>query len=262
MNVATVARQLATARPWPLFLLLLGITGMGFQLAGVEMPEGISGPSLTQGVTVAACAVALCAAILQVRLVRAQSDLEQLELLRGEIEHLHEEVRIARRDAEGKERAEHERNEARRARDAAAATLERRNVELQRVRDDAVVGMVTFDRTGGLAFANETFRRMLGYSQRELMSKTTDDLTAPEDIPRSLELSLQLRSGVADSASIEKRYVRKDGSVFESLTRLTVVRDDNGEPEMVLAQIEDRSERNRLRRELREAEEKVATLTA
>lgn len=262
MNVASVAHQIATARPWPLFLLLLGIAGIGFQLLGAAAPSALAGPNITDGVTIAACAVAFCAAILQVRLARAGGELDQLATLRQEIEFLHAELRTVTREADGKGKAERMRDEAVRTRNKVTAKLERLEVELDRTRAESLVGMVTFDRTGCLNYANETFRRMLGYGARELQGKSTDDLTAPQDIPRSLELSLQLRAGVADSASIEKRYVRKDGSVFESLTRLTIVRDEKGEAEMVLAQIEDRTERNRLSRSLQRTEDALEAILA
>jgi len=236
-----LASQFATARPWPLVLLLIAFAGIGAPLAGLRAPVGVDGPSLTDGIAIAAAAIAVCAAILQTRLGRMEGDLRQLGTLRGEIDRLHAQLRVSENEAEGRYAAER----ALESSVAKTARLTEKNVALDRMlfrlQEDSLVGCAVFDHTGTLTFANDKFRKALGYSMEDLVGRTTDDLTHPEDIPRSLELSLLLRAGAVEQASMEKRYIRKDGSSFTASTRLSAVRDDQGGTEMVIAQIDDRT---------------------
>ena len=77
------------------------------------------------------------------------------------------------------------------------------------------VGMIQADAPGfRFTRVNRKFCEIAGYSAEELLSKTYIGLTHPEDRQRDMaELARMLR-GKADSWSIEKRCVRKDGSLI------------------------------------------------
>jgi PAS domain S-box-containing protein len=98
---------------------------------------------------------------------------------------------------------------------------------------------------------NATFARIVGYSPDELVSKSVQDITHPDDLALSLAEVERLRSGKADSYEIEKRYVRKDGApVWVHITG-TAVRRDDGSVDHFVAVIQDISERKRAEEQVR-----------
>jgi hypothetical protein len=53
---------------------------------------------------------------------------------------------------------------------------------------------------------------IVGYSPDELVSRSVEDITHPDDLEFSFAQIERLRSGKADNYEMEKRYVRKDGT--------------------------------------------------
>ncbi|MGE5374754.1 MAG: PAS domain S-box protein, partial [Bacteroidota bacterium] len=83
------------------------------------------------------------------------------------------------------------------------------------------------DPTGRFITVNDRFCEMTGYTREELMKLRMQDLTHEEDRPRSLKLLAELAAGGA-SYEIEKRYIRKDGSVIWVHKSASAIRDENG----------------------------------
>jgi PAS domain S-box-containing protein len=92
---------------------------------------------------------------------------------------------------------------------------------------------------------NRTFACIVGYSPEELVSKSVQDITHPDDLKSSLAEVERLRSGRVDSYEMEKRYVRKDGTpVWVHITG-TAVRRNDGLVDHFVAVIQDISARKR-----------------
>jgi PAS domain S-box-containing protein len=93
--------------------------------------------------------------------------------------------------------------------------------------ENAGVGIAHLSPDSKWLRVNQTFARIVDYSPDELVSKSVQDITHPDDLdlsPRQLE---RLRSGKADSYEMEKRYVRKDGTpVWVHVTGNAVRRSD------------------------------------
>ena len=79
--------------------------------------------------------------------------------------------------------------------------------------NQSVGAIVEADPTGRFITVNDQMCEMTGYSREELLKLQMMDLTHPEDLPRSLELLSRLAAG-GEPYEIEKRYIRKDGSVI------------------------------------------------
>ncbi|MGE5439042.1 MAG: ATP-binding protein, partial [Bacteroidota bacterium] len=60
---------------------------------------------------------------------------------------------------------------------------------------------------------NERYCELLGYSQSELQNLSYLDITHPDDKQKELENKKKLLSGELRYFSMEKRYIRKDGSI-------------------------------------------------
>ncbi|MGE5465731.1 MAG: PAS domain S-box protein, partial [Methanocella sp.] len=65
--------------------------------------------------------------------------------------------------------------------------------------------------TGRFLLVNRRLSEITGYSKAELLERTYNDITHPDD--RSVSGIAALRDGTLDEYETEKRYVRKDGSV-------------------------------------------------
>jgi PAS domain S-box-containing protein len=72
--------------------------------------------------------------------------------------------------------------------------------------------------------------KLVGYSEAELLTRTVLDITHPDDRDVSRELAQRLDVGESDVFDVEKRYVRKDGTVVWARTTVNAIRDEFGRP--------------------------------
>ena len=89
---------------------------------------------------------------------------------------------------------------------------------------------------------NPAMLRMFGYSAEELQNTAIASLIYPEDQGIDARQFRQLLTGEIDSFRIEKRFVRKDGSVFWGRLTDSLARSADGTPQMVIGIIEDINE--------------------
>ncbi len=102
---------------------------------------------------------------------------------------------------------------------------------------------------------NEKFCEIVGYTREELLQRTFQDITFPDDLPDELANFALLLRGELASYALEKRCVRKDSSLVWLHTSLSLQRDGSGKPAYAIAILQDISERKRLEVELRQAKE-------
>jgi PAS domain S-box-containing protein len=111
---------------------------------------------------------------------------------------------------------------------------------------------------GKIVEANAAYREMVGYSEDELRERTVFDLTHPEDVPSNRELFAELAAGKINSFQLEKRFVRKDGSIFWArLTVYPLQQEDGGQPQCNIGLVEDISDHRRAQEALRESTERL-----
>lgn len=90
---------------------------------------------------------------------------------------------------------------------------------------------------------NDRLCEILGYRREELLHKTWKDLSHPDDLEMALTYFRRLVSGDIDRYTIEKRYIRKDGSsVYTTIAVQAFYRED-GVIDCVIGLMEDISER-------------------
>jgi PAS domain S-box-containing protein len=124
--------------------------------------------------------------------------------------------------------------------------------------ENAAVGIAHTDATGRFLRLNEKFCAIVGYPREELLQRTFHDITYPDDLAASLEPFAVLMRGESPDFGLEKRYVRKDGSLVWAELFVSLQRDAAGRPAYAIAVIQDISERKRLEGELRQAKEAEA----
>src|SRR5262249_31319488 len=112
--------------------------------------------------------------------------------------------------------------------------------------ENAGVGIAHTDFAGRWLRLNEKLCAIVGDTREELLHKTFQDITYPDDLPASLDRVARLRRGEFPSYSLEKRYVRKDGLPVWIDLSVSLQRDAAGAPAYMIAIVQDISERKRL----------------
>jgi two-component system, cell cycle sensor histidine kinase and response regulator CckA len=113
---------------------------------------------------------------------------------------------------------------------------------------------------GALVQANERFCAIVGYSLPELRSMHVREITHPDDLPHEMALIGELLAGKHDHYVIEKRYIRKDGSVVPVRLVGLLARDAQGRPVQGVAIVEDISEQVDMTAALRRSEARYRSL--
>ncbi len=109
--------------------------------------------------------------------------------------------------------------------------------------DNAAVGIAQVDPTGKLLMVNKKISEITGYSNEELLTKTFYEITHPDDLEADVKKSEALFRGEIDSFSMEKRYIRKDGTIVWAKLNGSAVFDDNGKFNSFIGVIEDITEK-------------------
>jgi two-component system sporulation sensor kinase A len=120
--------------------------------------------------------------------------------------------------------------------------------------DYAAIGMTLAETNGRLLKVNDSFCKMVGYSEQELFRTTFQSITHPEDLDTNLDHIKQLMSGEIDHFQIEKRYIHKYGQVVWGIVSVSVVRDGKGKPLYFITQIQDITKRKEAEELLRKSE--------
>ena len=87
--------------------------------------------------------------------------------------------------------------------------------------EQAAVGIAHVALDGRWLRVNQKLCDIVGYSKEELLQKTFQDITHPDDLDADQEFVRQVLAEEIKTYSTEKRYIRKDGSpVWINLTVL------------------------------------------
>jgi PAS domain S-box-containing protein len=131
--------------------------------------------------------------------------------------------------------------------------------------DSSEMGIVLVDLgdQGGLPLDEERFKylvanqrlnpamlSMFGYTAEEMKTTSIANLIYPDDQGVDANQFRQLLTGEIDCFRIEKRFVRKDGSVFWGRLTDSLARAANGVPRMVIGIIEDINEERHAKEQL------------
>ncbi len=102
------------------------------------------------------------------------------------------------------------------------------------------VGMFQADAPGfRITRVNQKFCEITGYTAEEMLTKTYISLTYPGDRRQDMSTLASVLRGKADSWSLKKRFVRKDGSVVWASVHGAVLRDAAGRAATIVGMIGD-----------------------
>lgn len=109
----------------------------------------------------------------------------------------------------------------------------------------AAIGMAIVDLDGRWVDVNHSLCDIVGYSREELLSKTFQEITYPDDLQTDLEYVQALMMGHIPYYHMEKRYYHKSGHLVWILLSATLVRNKQGQPLYFVSQIQDIDERKK-----------------
>jgi PAS domain S-box-containing protein len=121
--------------------------------------------------------------------------------------------------------------------------------------ETASIGMAQADpRTGQWVRVNQRLCVISGYSADELLRLHFSEITHPDDRQADWDAFQRVVRGEAPDYQMEKRYIRKDGTIAWVNVNMAIVRDAAGQPVRTMSTIEDIMER-------RQTEETLRTLS-
>ncbi|WP_018332141.1 sensor domain-containing diguanylate cyclase [Actinomycetospora chiangmaiensis] len=118
--------------------------------------------------------------------------------------------------------------------------------------DNAPTGIALVDLTGRLVQVNAAFCRIVGYGEDDLLARTFQDITHPDDLEADLTLFRGLLKGEAESYVLEKRYLHAAGHAVWIHLSVALARDEQGAPLHVISHIEDITDRRARTEQLRD----------
>ncbi|HZI32024.1 MAG TPA: PAS domain S-box protein, partial [Candidatus Binatia bacterium] len=107
----------------------------------------------------------------------------------------------------------------------------------------APIGVALVAPDGQWLKVNRALCKLLGYAEVELLGRTFQDITHPDDLAADLELVRRTLAGEAQTYQMEKRYIHKAGHFITVLLNVSLVRDDEDRPRYFISQIQDITER-------------------
>jgi two-component system, cell cycle sensor histidine kinase and response regulator CckA len=122
----------------------------------------------------------------------------------------------------------------------------------------ASIGMALVAPDGRFLQVNDALCDIVGYPAEELIAKTFQDITHPDDLEADLGFVEQMLAGEIRTYQMEKRYVSSRGDVVWVLLSVSLVRSRDGTPVHFVSQIQDITERKRAEEALARSQARLA----
>jgi PAS domain S-box-containing protein len=121
---------------------------------------------------------------------------------------------------------------------------------------DAGIGMAIVSPAGAFLAGNGAFCKFIGYTEEELLGKTVQSLTHPDDWPVFLQRLSQALTDGGSFQGVEKRCLHKSGKVLHGECSGSLIRDADGKALYFVAEVVDITERKRANQDLLESEQR------
>jgi PAS domain S-box-containing protein len=148
-----------------------------------------------------------------------------------------------------------------RARREAQETLRASEERFAGAFEHAPIGVALVSLDGRFLKVNRALGDLTGYTEADLLGRTFQEITHPDDLEADLENLRQLVALRTRSYQMEKRYLHARGHWIAILLSVSLLKDRQGAPQHLIAQIQDITERKQAEADLQASlQEKKALL--
>lgn len=145
------------------------------------------------------------------------------------------------------------------ARKQAEDALRESEEQMRAIIEQAVAGIARADREGRMFFVNQQFCEMVGYTEAELLGTDATQFTHPDDIKITADLFKRLVSK-GEAFEVEKRYIRKDGSILWVNVSVAPIRNALGQIQSAVAVVVNINDRKKAESQLRRSKQMLEEL--
>lgn len=164
------------------------------------------------------------------------------------------------RDEQGRPKAILEINRDITLRKSAGVALRESEERYRNAFEYAPVGIANVDGAGKVLRINRALQNMLGYSMDDFQSKTLIHITHPDDLAMTVRLRTELRAGIREKYSLEKRFYRKNGQLMWANVTVAALRTASGGFDYSITMIEDITHRKQAEAELRHVRDFISAV--
>jgi diguanylate cyclase (GGDEF)-like protein/PAS domain S-box-containing protein len=111
--------------------------------------------------------------------------------------------------------------------------------------DHAPIGMAVIGPDGRFGQVNDAFCDLVGRARRELLGQTLAAITHPDDVQRDRVQIAAMLTGATPTRQLETRFVHANGHPVRTQINASLVRAADSEPDFLLVQVQDVTERRR-----------------
>jgi len=124
--------------------------------------------------------------------------------------------------------------------------------------DLGLIGMAITSPTKGCLEVNDELCRILGYARGELLQKKLAEMTHPDDLASDVAQFNRVMAGEMDGYTLDKRWIRKDGRIIDSIMATQCLRRADGSVDYFVGLVLDTTERRRGEEQLRRSQAYLA----
>ncbi len=132
--------------------------------------------------------------------------------------------------------------------------LEKSERRFQKIYELGLIGMAVTSLEKEWIQVNDRLCEILGYSAEELKKITWTELTYSEDLAADEEQYNKVLAGEIEGYSLEKRFIKKDGSIVYASISTKCIRNTDGTANHFVVLVDDITERKKAEHLLRESE--------
>ena len=142
----------------------------------------------------------------------------------------------------------------------AEQVIKESEIKFRTIFERAGIGMIIIQLDGRIIESNESFQKMIGYSEKDLRLMNISQLMHTDDSESNpvLFTNNSLVEKIRQNNRVEKRLIRKDGKLIWGRLTLTYLKDNIGEPQLGILMIENISENKKIETALRDSEQLLA----
>ncbi len=169
------------------------------------------------------------------------------------------EQRVKERTAElakANEELKREVDERRRAEEA----LKQSERRFRNYFEQGLIGMAVTSVDKRWLEVNDRLCEIMGYSKEELHQKTWAELTHPDDVEPNLRVFNPLLAGEIEHFTLNKRYLKKDGSIVHTTIHTRAFRKEDGTIDHIVTLIEDITARKQAEEALQQSHDELRAI--